>query len=266
MTALTTASIEEEGLRQLRAKWASEPVSFSELKHIGQSPAHYIERRRNPIEPTANMLFGTAVHAMVLGGRPIVQWAGDRRGNAWLEFAAEHKDATILKQKEYDEARRCADAILSDPVAAPLLVGRREYPLEWTFMGRRCRTRGIDVLGAGFLTELKTTSCSESGTFSRESQRMQYHAQVAFYSYGVEAVMQENVERIFLVAAERRAPYAVSVLELPEEGLSLGTRTCIAWLERLKTSEASDQWPTYTQGVSMLEVYEPRELTGFDDE
>jgi len=64
------------------AAW--EPVHFSRLKLLAQSPAHYRVGHAARKE-TAAMRFGTAVHVLALRGE-IVVFDGERAGNRWAAF------------------------------------------------------------------------------------------------------------------------------------------------------------------------------------
>lgn len=108
-----------------------EPVRFSRLKLIGQSPAHYLENHRSE---TGSMRKGTGTHSFLIGdpdsvvvyegrrderesklvteyreavaaGRQVVVYEGTRnkRAKAYQEFLAEHEGALVLSPKEREE-------------------------------------------------------------------------------------------------------------------------------------------------------------------
>lgn len=62
----------------------SEPLHFSRLKLMAQSPAHFKRGYRTDTRP---LTFGTTVHALVLGGEIIV-YDGERTGSGWAAFKA----------------------------------------------------------------------------------------------------------------------------------------------------------------------------------
>jgi hypothetical protein len=104
------------------------PVSFSALKRIAQSPAHYLAGLHGTYDSPA-MRLGRLVHQMVLGGPPPLVWEGERRGNAWKSFRELHGAADIVTSSEVELATRIADAVASCPVARPYLTGRHEVPV-----------------------------------------------------------------------------------------------------------------------------------------
>jgi hypothetical protein len=190
---------------------------------------------------------------MVLGGPPPLVWEGERRGNAWKSFRELHGAADIVTSSEVELATRIADAVASCPVARPYLTGRHEVPVEWSTLGRTCRTRGIDVLGDGFITELKTANCTEPGRFRRAAMAMGYHAQLAWYRDAA-ASLGEMISDAYIVAVETKVPYAVTVMHLGHDALEEGAKLCRLWLERLLACEAVDEWPPYAQSVLEFEV------------
>lgn len=231
------------------------PVHFSELSKIALSPQHYVAACQRELHDTAPMRFGRLVHTIVLGGPPSAVWDGERRGNAWKEFQAANEGREIVTRKEVDEATRVANAVMSDPVAAPYLVGRTEYGVEWSLFGRKCATRGIDILGDAFIADLKTTNCAQPDRFRRAALRMGYHAQLAMYRTAAESLGRRINEGI-LIAVETKPPYAVTVHRLREPALEEGAKILRLWMERLRNCEEANEWPGYAQDVLDFEIGE----------
>lgn len=150
--------------RRPRRRRLVRELHWSQLKHMGRSPAHFKHAVLNPIEPTPAMRLGTLVHSLILGGRFHV-WDGERRGAAWNEFETSHL-GLIVTTKEVERARRMAGAVKASPLAQPLLVGDKEREWETTMFGRRCAGR-IDVSGRGFVVDVKTTNTAEPARFQR---------------------------------------------------------------------------------------------------
>ena len=232
-------------------------INFSSLKHMALSPAHYRLACDTPFEPTRAMRIGSATHRLVLGdgpGKRIVRYDGDRRGKAWQDFAAAHADADILTASEWDEAERIAQAVHRSAAARQLLDGARyEVPLRWTMAGLECQTGGVDVLGTGYLADLKTCATTEPRALMRDVVQRQYHAQLAFYRAGARA-NGHTVAACYLVCVESSAPHCVVVLRISDALLDAGERACHLWLERVKACQESDTWPGYTEAVLDLDA------------
>lgn len=227
-------------------------IRFSNLKLMGKSPAHYYARMTGPaFEPSRAMKVGSATHRLVLGqgpGRAIVRFEGEaRRGKEWTAFEDAHPDADILTAPEWAEAEVIAAAVAASPAAQDVLRGARyEVPLDWEMCGMRCVTGGIDIVGAGYIADLKTAQSSEPGAFGRQAFSMSYHAQLAFYAEGA----RQNglpVDRALVVAVESSPPHCVTVLRVAPELLEHGAQLCRLWLERLKACAEADEWPGYAQ-------------------
>lgn len=241
-------------------------ISFSNLKHMAISPAHYRAALQQRIDPTRAMRVGTATHRMVLGdgpGRRIVRWGGERRGKAWDAFALEHDDADILNATEWAEAEATARAVQSSDAARQLLDGARyEVPLKWTMAGLECQTGGVDVLGDGYLADLKTCASAEPRAMGRDAISRQYHAQLAFYRAGARA-NGHRVDACYLICVESAEPHCVTVLRVSDALLDAGERSCLLWLERLRQCQEANEWPGYTQAV--LDLEPPPWMTEGDD-
>jgi len=232
-------------------------LHFSDLKHMAQSPAHYRAGLETGFVATRSMNKGTLLHSIVLGGEYVV-YPGERRGNAWKDFEAANEGKFIVTQKEYDVGHFAADAVLADRVAAPLLVGRHEHGWRTELYGRPCAGR-IDVAGAGFTTDLKSTRDATPWRFQRDCLRMAYHAQLGWYGDARRAMGEDPGEH-FIVGVELKPPYPVTVLRVVPRALEEGRKLVRLWLEQLRACEESDEWPSYTQSVVDLDIVEDDEL------
>ncbi len=243
-------------------------VHLSDLKKMALSPAHYKVACETPYEATREMRIGTATHQIILGprlGRAVVVFDGDRRqGSKWQDFEEEHRGREMLTRPEWAEAELVAKAILANPVVAPYLVGKKEVALQWNDAGMSCATDGVDVVGDGFLADLKITNSAQPAKFERTAASMLYHAQMAFYETGAKANGIDTSKGLFLLACESKAPWACTVFELNEATIAQGRKSIAIWLERLRTCEENDHWPEYTQTPVVLAL--PQWMGEDDDE
>jgi len=132
---------------------ADPAVSASHLHMAEKSPYHYWSRYlnpdRQPVKPTAAMLFGTLVHTAVLEPdelRNRYDLAPDRRTKAGKELAAEmeSKGITPVSAADMDAALAMAGAVRSHQAAAELLRdGQAEQSFWWddADTGMRCKCR-----------------------------------------------------------------------------------------------------------------------------
>jgi hypothetical protein len=238
--------------------WPPAALRWGELSQMAKSPANFRAAYLEPDEPSPGMLFGSVVHALVLGGDEIVVYDGERRGNAWKDFKAAYPGATIVTAKEHARAMRVANAVRADRNAAPLLEGLLEHELAWSAFGRACAGRP-DVLGDGFVTEVKTTSNAEPSWFARAAIKMNYHAQLAHYAMGARANGMD-VREAWIVAVETSSPFNVTILHVSPADLLEGEAILRSWVDRIEACERSGVWPGYAQGPVELAAYRRPEL------
>jgi len=172
--------------------------------------------------------------------------------------AAGKYPAPIVTATERDRAQRVADVVLSDPVAAPLLVGAKEVELRWEVQGQKCAGR-LDVMGAKLITDLKSSTNSEPNWFTRQAENMAYHAQMDWYAVGA----RENgfdPQEVYVIAVETKPPYAVTCMRLPTATLTEGAMIWRSWFERFVVCRDSNSWPAYAQCVVDLDIAGVNEL------
>lgn len=250
-----------------RTVW--DPVHFSDLRCMALSPAHFKASVAQRWESTKAMRIGTIVHHMALGPhrtKPLKCFDGlERKGNAWKDFAAENPGGELVTMTEWMEAKPIADAVLADPIAGPLIRGgRREVPLKWKDGAIECETDGLDLVGNGFIADLKRTSCTEPGGFARHAAKNLWHCQMAYYRRAAIANGIDVSKDVYLIGVEPEPPYAVTVMRLPEVTLLQGDKSCALWLEKLQMARENDHWPTYTQTIVDFDL--PPWMGGDEDE
>ncbi len=176
-------------------------VRFSHLRAYGRSSMHGYHARTTEMAQTSAVQKGTAVHALLLGGRKIIGYPGAvRSGKKYDQFATEHPDHEILTMRDYDKANRMAGAVRANELAAPILGGYCETRLNFEWNGLQCRATP-DVRGLDYLTELKTCSNSDPAKFQWHALRMAYPAQLWFQHIGCE-LNSFSIQRHYIVAVE----------------------------------------------------------------
>jgi hypothetical protein len=243
------------------------PLRFSRLKAMGQSPAHCLQAFQDQYDETLATRLGSGAHALLLG-KPVAIWdqpakkgkgKAPRNGEAWETFKTANVGATILNAKEHAKATEIANAIRKNEHARELLFAPGtlvEAPIMWEWGGRKCQSTP-DARRKRRLVELKTTRCAEPSRFARDAVYRAYHGQCAFYGLAMEAEEGERPEESFIIAVESIRPYPVTVLRLSDRAIEHGEMLCRAWFERLRTSEATNQWPEYLQEIGTLDIPDP---------
>lgn len=238
------------------------PIRFSNLKRMGESPAHYRHAISSHFVASRAMRIGTIAHALTFG-TPISVYDGTRRGKEWEAFKAASAGSEIFVRAEVDEAEPIANALSRSADARSVMQGVTEQRINWTYCGRPAQSTP-DVRGATYVTDLKTTRSARPGAFVRDAFWRGYHAQLAFYQQA--CGLPENAP-CYIVAVENKAPYCVVVFQAEQRAIDAGHIQCRAWLEQLLVCEDADHWPGYASGIQPFDIPDPDEISlTFGDE
>ena len=213
-------------------------ISRSELWVINESPEKFKYFKENPPPPTPALLFGQYLHKLILQPETlddefVVMPRIDRRTSAgratYDEFVERAFGKVLVTACEAEQAAEMRDALMANPIAAPLLTGERERAFFWTDedTGEDCKCR-VDVItaledGRVAVIDYKTTKSANLNVFNNEIYRYGYQFQAGMYTEGVMHVL-ELAERptFILIAQEKAAPYAVNVVEVTPDVMTAG--------------------------------------------
>lgn len=226
-------------------------VRFSHLRAYGRSPLHgWHARTQAELKPSAAMELGSAVDALLFKHKGVVGYPGaQRRGKEYEAFASAHADGIILTMAEFTKANRMADAISSCKAAEPLLKGTYQKTILFDWNGMPCRATP-DVIGDGFLTELKTSASSDPAKFAWHALRMSYHAQMRMQNIAC----RDSALDHYIVCCEAEDPHPVTVFRFEQRALDAGEKLLVLWSETLKNCEASQHFPPYSSAICPIDV------------
>lgn len=246
-------------------------VGKSDLDLIARSPAHYVQAKAAPVEPTGPMIFGSAFHVKVLQPDEFpalvaVAPFDSRRTKAYAEWAAAHADRICIMQEEYETICAMHDAIQAHPVAHALMSGGiGETSYFWTdpATGVLCKCRPDYLRADGLIVDLKTCQDASPQGFAKAAAQYRYHVQDAHYHAGVQAL--EGIDPTFtFLAVEKEPPFNIG-LYLPDT-----TFTAAGLVEREKNLHTyadcarRDRWPGYSTEFQVLSL--PNwALKGYDE-
>lgn len=240
---------------------AIEAVNYSTLKHMAQSPLHYLHATKHRKKSTRAMGQGTATHLLVLEPDDFeasytVYPGPTRQGNAWKAFEAAAKAAgkMVLKQSELDLVLAMRDAVWSNPRAAEYLRGgHAEVVMVWVDeeTGLLCKGRLDYLRDDSVPSDLKTTASVEHRFFSQNCAKMQYHVQSAFYSDAVGVLTKKQPESFPVIAVESKPPHDVVPYVLDADELAKGRDEYRRLLSKVKECRESGEWPGYANGLEM---------------
>lgn len=252
----------------------AEGVRRSDLWKMDDSPEKYLWNLEHPMEQTPAMTFGSACHKMILepedfGNEYAVKPAVDGRtkeGKAVLAaFMEDHAGKTLISA---DDATVMADmeaALERCNLAKDLLwgEGQNEVPIFWADpeTGEKCKAKCDRIItgedGRFYLVDYKTTKSAETELFNHELWRLGYHMQAGMYAEGVMNALHLDYLPVFIfVAQEKKAPYAVNVIQVSEDVMKLGREKFHELLDKLHECKEADIWPGYVDDV-MNETFVP---------
>lgn len=210
-------------------------VSRSQLFRLRESPEKFRYYEDNPEEPTAALIFGQLLHAIVLQPNTVDDMFAfapecDRRTREgktlWADFEVYARDKTVVTPDMVDAVEGMHDKLLSNDFVQKLLNGEKEVPYFWTdeLTGEECKCRAdciTNINGLDIIVDLKTAECAETDTFMRHAVKYGYDLQAAMYSEGVRKYTGKECAFVFVVI-EKKPPYAINILQADKAFITHG--------------------------------------------
>jgi hypothetical protein len=238
---------------------AAEAISASDLKWIlpPRTPAHYHAYKTGQIkrEETRALVIGTLCHLAVLEPdklatafalRPDGLDLRTKDGKAWKE---EQGDKPILDGEEAAMLDGMSAAVAAHPVARKLLEGSKREVSLFSDHRTGLKLKGrIDVLGEGFVADVKTAAEGDAANFAAAVFRYNYHVQAAMYC------QLAGVEKFSFIAVEKVAPFAVAVYTLSPKALQVGLNSLNYALDTIALCTDAGLWPAYSLDEQTLDL------------
>lgn len=245
--------------------FALDRLNASSLKQFVTSPAHYINSKINPTEPTTSMALGTLVHCLTLepdafDERYIVASNKlDRRTKAGKEewAALQESDKIVIKQDTLMQATSMTASVLAHPVASRLLsASSKEQVALFDVNGVACKAK-IDVLSITLeVADLKTTSVAHPDKFKWAVRDFKYGLQMAFYAIAVSECFNIHIYELpipQLIVVERDAPHMCSVFSFEEAAWQNHIDECLDAIHAFSVWNKTDNDLFYSADVIDLE-------------
>jgi len=100
------------------------------------------------------------------------------------------------------------------------------------------------------VVDYKTCQCADTFRFNSEIWKLGYYMQAGMYCEGVKIARKlKKMPGFLFVAQEKKAPYAVNVIEVGEDVMNAGVAKFHQLLEKYHNFKALDVWPGYVQDV-----------------
>lgn len=214
-------------------------ISRSELWRMHESPEKFKWFKDHPPATTDALLFGQYYHALVLEPDKAetdfmimpdfnLRTNAGRADKAALLADCSERGITLIDRESAETARLMADKCHSDTEVMKLLDGAHEQPFFWTdeLTGEECKCR-LDVLteveGECTIVDLKSTANAATHQLVRDIYRYGYFMQSGMYGEGVRVNLKlDKLPRFILIAQEKKPPFAINRIELPEDVIQLG--------------------------------------------
>jgi hypothetical protein len=225
---------------------------------LSASGAKTLLGHRPPSGDSDALMFGRLAHTVILEPHKLDTYAvldpdvigvkanGDKADNptatkAWKDavFEAKRDGLTVVAPKMLTKARALEAAIRNHPEAARLLAAATDHELSAYAehpTGATVRAR-FDLVGPGFIADIKTTRDADPEHFGRAMHSFGYHISAANY-LDIARANGLDVDRFDLICVEKEptpgGDYRVSVLEIHPDAIDLGrdlmAEACKRWL------------------------------------
>lgn len=219
---------------------------------------------------------GTAAHELVLEGefRSIQVLEYDSYRTKAAQEARDDARAlgkTSMLERDLEDIYGMAKALRDNVDAMALLEsGQPEVSAFFTdpVTGLECRTRfdwlpEIDTSKRLVIPDYKTAKSANPRKFRKDAANYRYHQQLAWYEDTLPILGIHHDVKMVLIAQEKTAPYASSVVQFAPRDLELGRALNELARRKFKHSLETDHWPFYP-GVTQLELPEYAHYEGDD--
>ena len=228
-------------------------LSASSAKEFYKSPAHYLRYKMRDTAPTPAMEWVTAVHTFILEPEKVNERyyfidEGDilgkltenknpRATKIYKEWMEEQQEAAgerkIYSRAEYTILNRIQEEAWNNNQTAPYLMHtQKEVELSGDIWG--VPFKGFaDIIGVGFIADIKTTQSAHPVDFQRNAYNSLYHLQAAVYSE------LAHIDRFAFIAVEAISEPIIQVYEVDAEFLHMGKRLLREICDRFKQWDGS---------------------------
>jgi len=192
-----------------------------------------------------------AYNARYVSGGPINDKTGQpygERTKAWSEWAASQRSAgrEVITASDDVMCHRLAAGVNANDEARELLTqGMPERIARARYCGEKCQIK-IDWLSSNAIVDLKT--CRELSRFEYDFRDYKYANQLSFYQRVFESYALTLLP-VFVIAIEKKSPYACAVFSVDQSRLDDAQRENEAGINQLRKSRLNDIWPTGWEGI-----------------
>lgn len=253
----------------------AEFISYSGLKNIKKSPAHYRYYKDEPLDvETDAMAFGSAYHCFILEpekferdyyvfdddaiyqvliGEGFKSPRSTKQYKEWMESEMRViGDRKTIEKGEYIKLKEMKDRLFSHYYCRALLS---KGEAEKSITGIISTTEGDinikakpDFVKADkkIIVDLKTTFDASVDGFPRAAADGDYHIQAALYSDLMEMVTGDGMGwSFYFIAQEKKKPYAFNIFEASPQFIGQGRYEYEQLLRLYQMCITENKWPGY---------------------
>jgi len=207
-------------------------LSRSDLMHLQDSPAHFTVYKNSPDEETADMIFGSAAHEIIISKTEKEVAVGpetSRRTNVWKDFVTANLGKYCITAEEYLRIKAMEKIFRKHKLATALLYGATiEETCIWNHsmyegVQGKCRPDIKKIIEPRhILADYKTTGKrANKSEFAKATVNYGYDVQAKWYTDGMFTITGKEWEFLFIVQ-EKQPPFAIQVFRATPKLLQLG--------------------------------------------
>ncbi len=251
---------------------AAPGMSYSALKELRKSPAHYQAYLRKEHD---REVIGTGTHMRVLETerfeRLIFRVVNRMsKENKAKEKEAEEAGLFVVTEKEYTQICRQSDAIMNDPdCRAYLSAGKAEQSIFWREplvnldtgedLGESllCRSRVDYLRDDGVMIDLKYFNSVEEEEVRKQVLRMKYHWQSAFYTKGGREVLGSGHDMFVHIFVTDSDPFVARPFVLGDASIDKARIEYTPLLIQFNECLRTNRWPAFERpaaGITQIEL------------
>lgn len=219
---------------------------LSEFKRCGFNIYKAQQSRDNITEATRKaFIIGGAVHMLTLEpeifyDNYVVGPEADKRTKKGREeheaFLADVGGRKIIPYTDWDTIQGISFTCKHHKSGGPMIGTTRKevvYIWEEETTGMMMKAKA-DMVGDGFIMDLKTTKDADLNTFAKSIANFRYHMQAAIYLDGHHACTGEGIEDYRILAAEKVGTFEVGLYKLPKKLIADGHLKFVEYLALYK--------------------------------
>ena len=254
-------------------------LSSSMLKDALVSPLSFVHSMTTHTAPTADMQFGTLMHALVMEPHTVNELVAVSPSplcstTESRQFRAANRDRLCIWHADFIKAQHLAEKTLNEKFRGrPFYKFVEESVCEQSIYytdpttGLKCRVRP-DMEHPDFTFDLKSTRFYGPREFQFDAERKHYDLSAYMYTYArflaetQDAGETATTKPFIIVSIFKTEPYGVFMRPCSTDFMENGRKKYNAALQTIAACRASDYWPTTSGEIELdlehWQMYDPK--------